>query len=502
MSRADAATIEAGTSAEELMDRAGRAVARAVIRVLGGRYGNRVLVVCGKGNNGGDGFVTARILAQEGLGVRCVALFDPAEAKGAALHHLRRMEGAGLALHRFAWPLVDGHWDVVVDAIFGTGFRGRPEGLAAEAIDYLQGANVVAVDIPSGVSGATGEVEGEAIKAAVTVAIAAQKVGTAVPPGSLHAGEIDVVDIGIDTDIDSDVEYRLADDSDVRERLTHLRATTSHKRSAPVAVLTGSDRMRGAALLTARGAMRMGSGYVTLGTTRKVMEDAHSAMPELLGRVVTEADHLGPDSLEAFKEVIADAQALAIGPGLGRGDEQTRLVERALKELEIPLVLDADALNALEGKTHLLREREHTTVMTPHPGELARLLGRSTKEVVADRLGAARELAAMVGDATTVIVKGNRSIIGTAGHYTIIPTGGPELATAGTGDVLTGAVAALLRRPDQGPPAQPPHEEAITAAYVHGLAGTVAGETVGPSGVVAWDVAEAIPETIRRITQI
>ena len=499
MAAADAATIEAGTPADVLMDRAGRAVARAAIRVAGGRYGKRALVLCGPGNNGGDGFVVARVLAQEGLTVSCVALFDPGTAKGAAAHHLSLMQKAGIDARSFdEWSTAQDGWDVVVDAIFGTGFHGAPEGLFANAMQRIDGERVVAVDIPSGVNGTTGAVEGDAVRAAVTVAIAAEKLGTAVPPGSLHAGEIEVVDIGIDTQRpESSVTYRLAEESDVRRSLQGLRSATSHKRSAPVAILAGSDAMRGAAILTARGAMRMGSGYVTLGTTAAVKETAGQAIPELLVDVVTADDHLGPDSLEAFKDVIERAEALAIGPGLGRGTAQTLLVERALQELEIPLVLDADALNALEGRTHLLRERTHPTVLTPHPGELARLLDKSTQEVAADRLGAAREVATLLGDNSVVLVKGNRSIVGRGTSFEIVPTGGAELATAGTGDVLTGAIAALLRRTSN----EPPFEETVAAAYVHGQAGTIAGERLGPSGVVAWDVAEAIPEAVRRITR-
>jgi NAD(P)H-hydrate epimerase len=235
-----------------------------------------------------------------------------------------------------------------------------------------------------------------------------------------------------------------------------------------------------------------------------VIDIATRQMPEVLVRTVSDKDVLGPEALDAFAEVISDAEAIAIGPGLGRGPQQTALVERAVTELDVPLVLDADALNALEGRTDILKKREQKTVLTPHPGELARLLGVSTKEVVSDRLAAAREARHFFGEATTLLLKGNRSIVtdGDDGEITIIPVGGPELATAGTGDVLTGAIAATLRRhrddPDEpGAMISPPN--VVVAAYVHGLAGTIAGERVGPSGVVAWDVAEAIPEAVRRI---
>jgi NAD(P)H-hydrate epimerase len=318
---------------------------------------------------------------------------------------------------------------------------------------------------------------------------------------------VEVADIGIDADasLGDEPVFRLAGPSDVEHRLLQLRAPDAHKRASPVVILAGSDAMRGAALLAARGASRMGSGYVTLGCTEAVKDAAAVRVPEALATVVTDGDHLGPESLDRLAEVIDGAEALAIGPGLGRGPDQSALVERAVRELDVPLVLDADALNALEGKTKWLSEREQITVVTPHPGELARLLGRSTKEVSEDRLRAARDLHRLLGLASSFVVKGHRSITGGGfwDVYTIVPTGGPELATAGTGDVLTGAIAATMRRhvpdPDEpGASVEPP--DVLTAAYVHGLAGTIAGERVGPSGVVAWDVAEALPEAVRRIT--
>jgi NAD(P)H-hydrate epimerase len=496
MQRADALTIEAGTPASVLMDRAGRAVARTAIRVAGGRYGKRALVVCGKGNNGGDGFVVARVLANEGLTVRCVTLFDPDEAQGAAREHLTAMSRAGVSPVPYD-NSSDDDWDVVVDAIFGTGFKGEVQGQARDAVECVnRSGRVVSVDIPSGVNGETGAVEGTAVDAFVTVAIAAQKLGTAVPAGSTHAGGIEVVDIGIDVDRVQATAW-MCEMSDVRSWL-EPRLPDAHKKSSAIFILAGSEAMSGAAILSSRGALRMGSGYVTLGTPKSV-KGAGAQVPELIVRTV-EGDTLGPDALDAFAEGIEQADAVAIGPGLGRGERQTALVERIVKECPLPLVLDADALNALEGRVELLAARSAVTVLTPHPGELARLLGTSTKAVVADRLAAAREIASQVGPNTAILAKGHRSVVAGAGEKAlwVVPTGGPELATAGTGDVLTGAVTALLGAAGkiEGPPVQ----QVLAAAYVHGVAGTEAGRRVGPSGVVAWDVAEALPEAVRNVT--
>jgi NAD(P)H-hydrate epimerase len=245
---------------------------------------------------------------------------------------------------------------------------------------------------------------------------------------------------------------------------------------------------------------------VTLGSTTAVTDAASAKIPELLVRPVGD-DHLGPGALDHLSESIDKAEALAIGPGLGQGRDQTALVERALGECELPLVLDADALNALEGNTRWLKEREQITVLTPHPGELARLLGWNTKEVVADRLAALDKARALLGPATVLLLKGYRSLVvsGTDREVSVVMSGGAELATAGTGDVLTGAIAALLRRwtedpTEPGADISPPVGKVAAAAYTHGIAGRIAGERVGPPGVVAWDVAEALPEAVRRIT--
>ncbi len=511
MRAADEAAAARGTSTAELMERAGRAVARAVIGLIPRRYGRRVLVVCGKGNNGGDGFVAARVLATEGVGVTCRTVFDPAEARGAALEHLRRMERAGVPARPWEPEDAERGYDAVVDAIFGTGFRGAAEGTARQAIEAIDGrANVVSVDIPSGVDGTTGRVEGAAVHAHTTVALGAEKWGTALSPGSLYAGRVLVADIRIpletsailrggeeETAADAgraDPLVEVAEAADVAAVLGSIaRPPDAHKRSSgSVAVLAGSDAMRGAALLCARGAARMGSGYVTIGSTAAVKDAAAARIPEVLCDVVAE-DVLEAESLERFAPVLEKADAVAIGPGVGRGDRQRALVERALGEIDAPLVLDADALNVLAEEPAVLTRRAAPTVLTPHPAELARLLDARTSEVASDPLDAALEASSRFG--AVVLLKGHRTIVsGDKGSAAIVvPAGGPELATAGTGDVLTGALAALLAR-------APDPSLTYVAAFVHAVAGSIAADRVGSEGVVAWDVAEALPDALRRLT--
>lgn len=483
MAAADQATIDAGTPVEILMERAGRAVARAAIDIAGGRYGRRALIVCGKGNNGGDGFVAARVLRSEGLGVRCVFIGDLETVEGAPRHHLELLGRRGGSVEALDASTFRGA-NVVVDALFGTGFRGVAEGQAAEAIEAMNvsGAPIVAVDIPSGVNGATGATEGPAVEAIVTVAMGAEKLGTAIGRGATLAGAVAVANIGIAI---SDARITMTQEEDVRSILPR-RSVDAHKRSnGSVALLVGSEGMSGAAILTARGAVRMGAGYATAGITRGVDSIISEALPEVLTKVITDSDVLGAEALEGFKEVLERADAVAIGPGLGQGESQRGLVERVLREVSLPVVIDADGLNVLAGHTDALVERTAPTVITPHPAELARLLEKETDAVQKDRVRAARTAAERFG--CVVVLKGYRSITARPdGTVVVNPTGGPSLATAGTGDVLTGAVAALLAAGIDG------FEATWAATYVHGLAGDLAGET----GVVAWDVAEALPDAI------
>ena len=486
MRAADEATISSGVPSAILMDRAGRAVARAAIREAGGRYGRRAEVVCGLGNNGGDGFVAARELARVGLSVRCLVVGDVAEVSGAAGEHLRR---AAKVVEILPWNNVElGRCDVIVDALFGTGFRGRAEGDAAQAIAAMNegGAPVVAVDIPSGVSGATGAVEGPAVTAGATVVMAAEKLGTAIGAGSSLAGRVEIANIGIAV---PGSQAGMVERDDVARCLPR-RSADSHKRSqGAVALLGGSAGMSGSVKLAARSAVRMGAGYCTVGATPSVEAALSAVLPEVLSTVVTERDVLGAEALGHFAEVIERATALAIGPGLGTGPDQRSLMTSVLDRVELPMVIDADGLNVLAGHTDDLAGRPTSTVLTPHPAELARLLDLSVPEVQADRAAAARAAAERFGG--VVVLKGNRSVIAEeSGRIAVNPTGGPELASAGTGDVLTGAVAALLAA------GLAPFEAAWCAVYVHGVAGAEAARRVGGPGVLAWDVAEALPEAI------
>ncbi|MEA2453117.1 MAG: ADP-dependent NAD(P)H-hydrate dehydratase / NAD(P)H-hydrate epimerase [Actinomycetota bacterium] len=455
MAAADNAAIASGTPVEELMERAGCAVARTAIRMLEGRYGKKVVIVCGKGNNGGDGYVAERVLRREGVAARA---FPVAEFDGSTQPD----------------P------DLVIDAIYGTGFRGAADDPAIGWIESC-GAPVLSVDIPSGVDGLTGAVAGLAVRADVTVAMGAQKIGTAVGQGAVHAGLVEVVDIGIP--VGSGAAH-MTTRSDIVELLP-TREADSHKRSrGSVAILGGSVGMSGAIILAANAAMRAGAGYVTAGLTASVQGIVAAASPEVLTRVLSTDEVLGAHSLKEFKPVLERATALAIGPGLGQGNDQRQLVEAALANVDLPVVLDADALNVLASDVQSLQLRTAPCVITPHPAELARLMGTSVEDIQSDRVKAVRAAAEQFG--CTVILKGFRTVISDGHRLVVNPTGGPSLATAGTGDVLTGVVATFL---GQGLGSL---DAAIAATYVHGLAGEIAGE----EGVIAGDVLEALPDAI------
>ena len=483
MAEADRAAIDAGAPSSVLMERAGRAVARAALRVAGGRYGRRAVVVCGKGNNGGDGLVAARVLEREGLSVSCLLLEEPSSLSGSARKQFEKLVAAGSSWRSFPETVLP-TCDVVVDALFGIGFRGPVPPPVARAIAAINsaGAPVVAVDIPSGVEAATGKTHEPSVRADVTVTMGAEKLGTALPPGALLAGVVEVADIGIPV---SSCDAWLPEPPDLL-RAWPIRPPDAHKRSAgSVAVVGGSSGMGGAVALSARAALRAGAGYVTVVTTNEVEPAVAALLPEVLTRAGGTRE-LDAGALERAADTLERADAVAVGPGLGRGDDAAALVRKAL-DLPKPLVLDADGLNVLEGDAERLKTRSYPTVITPHPAELARLLGWTTREVQGARLHAVHEARERFG--CVVLLKGYRTLIADPTRVVVNPTGGPELATAGTGDVLTGIVAALIA---QG---LDPFVATWAGAFAHGVAGTAATADNG-APVVALDVAEALPKAV------
>jgi ADP-dependent NAD(P)H-hydrate dehydratase / NAD(P)H-hydrate epimerase len=490
----DRETEARGTSVATLMERAGFAVARAAIGAAGGSYGRRAVVLCGKGNNGGDGLVAARHLVRSGLRVEVILLDDP--SPGAPVAMLGRLEAAGITPRPFdpqALSRALTRADVAVDAMFGTGFRGAVQGPYAEAIRVLAagGPAVVAVDIPSGVEGDTGAVRGPAVTAGLTVTFGAPKVGTVLFPGAAYVGVLEVADIGFPPDLVRG-EVQLIESGDVAGLLAPREADTHKRATGVVLVVAGSRRMTGAPLLVAQGAYRMGAGLVTMAVPEGILPVVQAGLPEATFLPLPE----GPAGAVAEGGADIDLSpfgAVALGPGLSTDGEASAFVRRLVARSPVPVVVDADAINAFAGRSGDLARRDGDAVITPHTGEFGRLFGMPASEVIEDRLGLARKAAAETR--AVVLLKGSRTVIASPeGEVRINPTGTSALATGGTGDVLTGAVAAALARGIS------PVDAATAAAFVHGLAGRAAAERMG-EGTMAGDVARLIPSAARQVRE-
>ena len=495
----DRETEERGTPVEELMERAGLAVARSATQVAGGAYGRRAVVMCGKGNNGGDGLVAARYLAGWGMAVEVFLLADAVELREPARSNLAALEiqgmeprpGEGVSISRALDRAV-----VAVDAIFGTGFRGEPEGRHLDAIRALNEgpAPVVSVDVPSGVEGDTGAVRGAAVMADATVALGAPKVGDVLLPGGAHAGVLEIADIGFPRDLLRS-ELAMVEPSDVAAWLP-TRPLDAHKRSTGVVlVVSGSARMTGAPRLVAEGALRTGAGLVTIAVPEPILSAVQAGISEatFLGLPATPDGSISEAAWDVIAPELEGFDAVAVGPGLSTHEETAALARRLVTESVIPVVVDADAVSAFAGRASDLTRRGAPGVITPHEGEFARLFGMPSSEVVLDRVGFARKAASETGG--VVLLKGPHTLVaGPDGEVRLNTTGGPMLATGGTGDVLTGAVAALLARGLE------PADAASAAAYIHGVAGEMAGRTLG-EGTMAGDVARMLPAAALRVRE-
>jgi hydroxyethylthiazole kinase-like uncharacterized protein yjeF len=386
--------------------------------------------------------------------------------------------------------------DVTIDAIFGTGFRGIPEDEWADAIAGVNAslAPVVAVDIPSGVNGATGAVEGDAVRADLTVTFGAAKVGAVVLPGAEFAGVVRVADIGFPEDLVRPDTF-LVEPDDVAAVLPE-RSIDTHKRATGVLlVVAGSRGMTGAVRLIAEGAGRIGAGLIQVAVPQGILAIVQTELVETTFLPLRETSEgaIGAASLDIVLERLEGVDALAIGPGLSTDGETAGFVRELVRACPVPFVLDADGLNAFAGRADDLADRKAEAVLTPHAGEFTRLCGVSARELADDRLRHVRALAATTGAVT--LLKGSRTLVVTSdGIVRVNPTGGPVLATAGSGDVLTGVIGGLLAR------GLDPADAASAGAYVHGLAGVLAGRSLG-EGTLASDVAAYLPEAVNRVRE-
>ena len=488
-----------GVPAEILMENAGRAVAEEVLRELS--PGEQVSIVCGRGNNGGDGLVTARHLHQLGIDVRVTLLGDPATLAGSAASNFDRARRVGVPLAELEWqPPTRG---VVVDAIFGTGLSREVDGLAAELIGRIQvcrevaqgRVRVVSLDLPSGLCSDTGAILGCCVEADVTVTLGLPKLGLALEPGRSVAGRISVARIGIgDPGSDPSSRAELWTRAVARDQLP-ARPPAGHKGTFGHAlIVAGSEGKTGAAALAAEGAVRAGAGLVTIACPAGLNDILEIKCTEAMTVPVPDTTEraLASSGVETVIALAATRDAVGLGPGVGRSEETQALILALAKRLDIPLVIDADGLFPFAREPELLLERGAPTILTPHPGEAAGLLGIDPAAINRDRPGTARRLAEQMGAVTAL--KGAATVIAAPdGRIAVNPTGGPVLASGGSGDVLLGLVTGFLA---QGLDA---FEAAALAAFVHGAAADRISARAGSSGLLAGELANEVPATVAEL---
>lgn len=477
---------ERGIPSLDLMERAGEGLARLVAELA---PDGPVAVVCGKGNNGGDGLVAARLLRGEGREVAVALLGDPGELRGDAAANLERLAGPAPVV--FA-PAVLGGAVAIVDAVLGTGFSGEPREPAAGAIEAMNaaGAPVIAADVPSGVDASTGAVAGAAVKAAATATFHAGKPGLWIAPGKAHAGAVRVIAIGIPPDAPVQADVGLIGPG-VVEAIPRRGSDSTKFSSGAVLVAGGSRGLTGAPSMATEAAGRAGAGYVTACVPASLNLVFEIRLLEAMTVPLPDEDGaLTPGSAQAVLERAARANALVLGPGLGRSEGALAFAREVAPRVEVPLVVDADGLNAHAGRLDGLAGRAGPTVLTPHAGELARLLETDSAAVGAQRLGHAREAARL--SRAVVVLKGDDTLVAEPeGRVGVSRGRSPALATAGTGDVLSGALGALLAQGLE------PFDAACAAVWAHAEAGRIAAQEVGtPEGVVGGDVIAALPRAI------
>jgi ADP-dependent NAD(P)H-hydrate dehydratase / NAD(P)H-hydrate epimerase len=483
----------------DLMERAGAGVARAAERLA---PDGRVVVMCGTGSNGGDGLVVARLLRQAGREVTVVCAGELEKLSGDARTNLERLPGEAPRRAAGAGEELAGA-SAIVDALLGTGFAGEPRGAVAEAIAAIErsDAPVLSVDVPSGVDASTGVVRGTAVRAHATVTFHMAKPGLWINPGKRHAGEVEAIDIGIPRGGPADAEIGLIEPA-VLALLPRRDAGSTKFSSGHVLVAGGSRGLTGAPRMAALGAMRAGAGYVTacVPASQQAIV-AGAGAPELMTRGLPEDDGaLSADSLQMVLDASRRGGALVLGPGLGRGAGASAFARSLAARVEVALVLDADGLNAYaradqgagapgDAGGHLteLARRTAPTVLTPHPGELARLLATDAEQIERERLSFARAAAERAG--AVVVLKGDDTLVADpAGRVAVSPGASPALATAGTGDVLSGVIGALLAQGLE------PFAAAAAGVLLHVRAGRLAARAAGAAeGVIASDVIAALP---------
>lgn len=509
MKKLDQTAINAyGVPGLVLMENAGRQVVEVIKQEFGNVRGKVVTVFVGKGNNGGDGFVIARHLLNLGAGVKVLSIVDAKEISGDAAVNLNIWKKMGQKVYSLQQGdsvnivrLALMNTDLIVDAIYGTGFRGKIAEKTGRMIEVLNGSGktIIAVDIPSGLEADTGKANGACIQATHTVTFALPKLGLILEPGAYYTGELHIVDISIPAVlIDKVAPSRYLITADMVAEWLPLRSTIAHKGSfGRVLIVAGSRGMTGAACLAGEAALKAGAGLVTVA----VPESLHDIMEAKLTEVMTVPlpdtgkGYLSRDARQDILSLLDNADVLALGPGLSTKPEVVDVIKELLPSLRVPCVIDADGINALATDAEILKKVSAPLVITPHPGEMARFMQTSVKEIQEDRIAIVQKAAA--DWKIVALLKGARTVVAAPDGATYINTAGnPGMATAGSGDVLTGIITALIAQK------LTPAQAASAGAYVHGLAGDMAAKTKGMIGLVAGDLLSWLPEALMHITDM
>jgi NAD(P)H-hydrate epimerase len=506
MQEMDRRTIEDfGIPGMVLMENAGRGAIRFLFERFADIENKRVGVIAGRGNNGGDGYVMARYLKQKGGHVRVYLLATADRVRGDAAANLKFLGPLDIPLIEIPDEASFSKYrsemaglEVWIDAIFGTGLKSDVKGYFKTVIDFINGLNkpVFAVDVPSGLNSDTGQAGGACIRANATATFAFAKTGHVIHPGPQYTGALNIVDIGIPPPIVEEVMPRqqLLTSEHIQGCLSPRRPDAHKGTTGHLLVVAGSPGKTGAAAMTAISALRSGAGLVTLGIAgtlnpvleSQVLEAMTAPLPE------TQPGVLGESAFDAIKNLMEGKKCVAIGPGLGQAEKTRNLVYKVVKSSSISLVIDADGLNCLAGRAQILKKAGAPVILTPHPGEMARLMDTGVGAVQQDRIKCARNFAA--GFNVHVVLKGARTVIALPdGRVFINPTGNAGMASAGMGDVLTGIIAGLIV---QG---LSPENACRAGVYLHGAAADSLARSIGPYGYLAGDVMKAIPGEIKKI---
>ncbi len=491
------AIAKQGLSLNELMSRAGAEVAREAIEMLP-QIGH-VLIFCGKGNNGGDGFIAAHLLAEKNHTVEVITLSTPDTFTDAARQAFLKISDQAV-VKKTSFRSFDekssARPDLVIDAVFGFGLKGKVRGIGAKAIATINSLNspVLSVDIPSGVNSDTGQIDDRAVKATRTITFTCPKAGMAIDPGVNYVGSLRVADIGIDKQtVANHAKVCQGSRLIARSLLPKRRASTHKGECGRVLVVGGSVGMTGAVAMCSQAALKIGAGLVTLGIPESLNHILEVKLTEVMTKPLPETPEraLRAKALDIILEMAPRTDAVVVGPGMATHTSTVTLLQQMVTSIEEPLIIDADGLNALASKPDLLLKRPGPTILTPHPGELGTLLGISTSMIQSDRMSWAA--AASDDWKVTVILKGARTVIAGGGCLHINPTGNPGMATAGTGDILAGMLAGLVA---QG---LPPYPASVLATYLHGLAGDIGVKYRTELALVATDLLHYLPAAIKAV---